>query len=120
MWKRLRSYSAYVDTLLTSPEAVDQALLLEEHRDQIGFFQHERLIHLLVTLAFALFTLLSFITALVLSLPSLFLLTGLLLLLLVPYLVHYYHLENGVQRLYIQYDQIQKLRAGGERTGWPE
>lgn len=76
----------------------------------ILFFQHERLIHLLVTLLFAILTFASL---------SLFLLTdflpmtaafALFLILLVPYIFHYYRLENGVQKLYGLYDQVKALR----------
>ncbi|NLA43621.1 hypothetical protein GX865_05780 [Candidatus Saccharibacteria bacterium] len=36
----------------------------------------------------------------------------LFLALLIPYIVHYYHLENGVQRLYSLYDEIAAFLEG--------
>ena len=70
------------------------------HERQLGYLQAERLAHLLVMLAFAIFTLVAF--GLCLLQPGLA--TGalllLLLLLLVPYIFHYYLLENSVQRWY--------------------
>ena len=112
MYKRLVAYARHVDVLLAEGGAgVDWDAVVAEHLVQISFFQHERLVHLLVTLAFALMELVA-ATATVLSgelaLAALMLA---LLLPLVPYVVHYYHLENGTQRLYGQYDRLLE-RAG--------
>ena len=38
--------------------------------------------------------------------PAMFALTVLLLILLIPYIRHYYILENGVQKLYTYYDRL--------------
>lgn len=75
---------------------------------QIGFFQHERFVHLIVTITFALLTMMSVIGVLLLIQPGLLVLTILLLVLLVPYVRHYYILENGVQKLYVYYDMLIK------------
>lgn len=107
MWKRLKAYIARVDALLAANDpATDWPLVQAEHLAQISFFQHERLVHLLVTLAFALMELIAAVTTLVLPQALTAALALLLLVLLVPYVVHYYHLENGTQRLYEQYDRI--------------
>lgn len=42
------------------------------------------------------------------SLTMLLVLTLLFLVLLVPYIMHYYTLENEVQKMYTQYDEILK------------
>ena len=68
--------------------------------------QHERIIHLMVTLTFAL---LSIGSVLALSFdppqPLIFGIMALLfMVLLVPYIRHYFVLENGVQRLFHYYD----------------
>ena len=79
---------------------------------QIGFFQHERLIHLIVTVLFALMTILVFLLAVTnFSLWSGVLLL-LLLLLLVPYIRHYWLLENGTQKLYQYYDKLEEMYHG--------
>jgi len=72
---------------------------------QIHFFQHERLIHLLVLLAVVfLFVGVSlYVTFASVSLPIM-VVHGLLFVLLVPYVAHYFTLENGVQKLYRIYD----------------
>ena len=79
---------------------------------KIGFFQHERLIHLIVTVLFALMTILVFI----LGVTDFALWTGVLLLLLlallIPYIKHYYLLENGTQKLYEYYDILEELLHG--------
>jgi len=64
------------------------------------YFQHERLIHLLVTLGIAvilMFVFCLFVTQLNRLYGILFLI---LLVLESAYLVHYYRLENGVQQLW--------------------
>ena len=64
---------------------------------KICFFQHERLIHLLVTLAFAFFTLLFMLLGMV---SYLFLFPFFILIIfLLFYIVHYFYLENSVQYL---------------------
>lgn len=79
---------------------------------QIGFFQHERLIHLIVTVLFALMTILVFLVAV----TNFSLWTGVLLLLLlgllIPYIKHYWLLENGTQKLYQYYDRLEDLYHG--------
>ena len=111
MKKRIVGYRMYVDSLLMdkmkrSPE--EWSKILEEHLTQIGFFQHERLIHLIVTVTFALMTLISMIASVTTGMPLLLILSLLFLVLLVPYIFHYYTLENEVQKMYAQYDEIRK------------
>ena len=72
-------------------------------KDKITYFSHERLIHLLVTLFYAIFTL-SFLALAMIS--YLFLIPfaiGLIFLLF--YIPHYFFLENAVQYLYKLYDK---------------
>lgn len=70
------------------------------------FFQHERLVHLIVTVTFAILTMISIVAALMICNPLLYALTLLFLVLLLPYIMHYYTLENEVQKMYVQYDRI--------------
>ncbi len=82
---------------------------LEELQTKIAFFQHERLIHLLVTLFFALFAILFLVLGMIsyIFLPILFI----LLIFLLFYIFHYFFLENHVQYLYKIYDQmVEKLK----------
>lgn len=111
MEKRILNYRKYIDELLTRND-VDWVALREEHLIQVGFFQHERLIHLIVTVIFAVLTLMAFCMSFGLMAAGLeggagwLLLVGVFMVLLVPYVRHYYILENEVQKMYKQYDII--------------
>lgn len=117
MYKRLTRYRMRIDALLQDPPSdVCWEELLWEHRDQIAFFQHERLVHLLVTLTFALMELACALASIFTASPACAALMLLMLVLLVPYVVHYYHLENGTQALYIQYDQLLVARSNSTHS----
>lgn len=109
MKKRIISYRLKVDSILSNPGSIPPERwteILQEHLVQIGFFQHERLIHLIVTVTFVILTLMSFVASLVVGMPALLALTLLFVVLLIPYIMHYYTLENEVQKMYVQYDRI--------------
>ena len=93
MKKRITEYRKRVDRLLADEEEKtyeEWECILEEHLVQIGFFQHERLIHLIVTVTFAVITVLSLFAPLLTGIMTLYGFTMLLLVLLVPYIFHYY------------------------------
>lgn len=109
MRKRILSYRNKIDNLLKENSSqTDWESVCEEHLIQIGFFQHERLIHLLVTLTFAIMAMGVMGIIIISGMMSLVLLEILLLVLLVPYIMHYYLLENEVQHMYEQYDEMLK------------
>lgn len=89
----------------------DLSGLKQELLIQIGFFQHERLVHLIVTVTFALLAMLAILSTLFVQTIFLYILTILLMVLLIPYIRHYYILENGVQKLYQYYDKISKTHT---------
>lgn len=107
MKKRILGYRTRIDALLNenAPDT-DWDAVLEEHLIQVGFFQHERLIHLMVTLAFAIFTIIGIFAVFLTGEIGAAVLTLLFLVLLIPYVLHYYLLENEVQKMYGQYDKI--------------
>ena len=110
MEKRILAYRKRIDELLQSKEA-DWEKILEEHLTQVAFFQHERLIHLIVTVLFAVLEIMSILGTVILSAMesgnmAMSILTILLLVLLIPYIRHYYILENEVQKMYVQYDKL--------------
>ena len=80
--------------------------LAEEVLTKIQFFQHERIVHLIVTFMTAMGCILFLLGFLLLEQTTLFVLFAITLCLLVPYMLHYYRLENGTQRLYDLYFQI--------------
>lgn len=106
MKARLLNYIGYVQGRLAADlSANDLALLRNDMLVQIQFFQHERLVHLLVTLLFALLLVAGILFFSVFPSVAVLLLDLLFLALLVPYIRHYYILENGVQKLYALYDK---------------
>lgn len=85
---------------------------------KIGFLQHERLVHLIVTALIAVLLFIS-IAAYVLD-GGLVLLPVIILLICleVPYIAHYYFLENTCQELYTVYDAIcRKIAEATENEG---
>ena len=110
MEKRILAYRKRIDELLQQNN-VNWAKVMEEHLTQIAFFQHERLVHLIVTVTFAILEILSIIGTVILAAMeqgniALSIMTILLLVLLIPYIRHYYILENEVQKMYNQYDEL--------------
>ena len=103
----MSEYLRYIDDLLKNG-CFDPQSLKQQHLIKIQFFQHERLIHLLVTCLFAVMLFISLGLMTIFKSPAFMLLFLLILLLLIPYVIHYYFLENGVQKMYRQYDIISK------------
>jgi uncharacterized BrkB/YihY/UPF0761 family membrane protein len=118
MQKSLEEHITFIENILRKKKNnFNWKALSDFNQTRIGFFQHERLIHLLITLFFGLMFFSSVIAALLLTNAgndSLFLNFGLLsisailLLLLFFYVWHYFFLENGVQKLYQLENQIAK------------
>ena len=109
MEQRILNYRKYIDELISQDNS-DWDAVIKEHLIQVSFFQHERLIHLIVTVTFALLE----VIVIALSVVSLTIAVGLLaialLVLLIPYIRHYYILENEVQKMYGQYDRMVEKR----------
>lgn len=75
--------------------------LLAYHDKQIQWMQHERIVHLIVTLFVCLFMLLSWGFAIINTSIPVIALAVLLLILSAAYIFHYYRLENRVQKWYL-------------------
>jgi hypothetical protein len=97
----MKKHENYVqEVLANNPDAEKLKELLAYHDQQIQWMQHERLVHLIVMLFICLFTLLVFgFSVIQTSMPSMILFV-ILLILAGAYIVHYYRLENGVQKWY--------------------
>jgi len=118
MNKKLQDYIEYIEKESEKPSKE----LQEYHKTMVQQFQHERLIHLIVTLFFALFMILFFIFfgALEIWLPrggwgeviiaGIGVIDGILLVVTLFYVRHYFRLENGVQKL----EEITKRLYGRE------
>lgn len=110
MTKQISEYLAYIEGFMAAEHsreeyARERELLLQ----RIAFYSHERLVHLLVTLAFAVLFMLSLFMYLTIHGAGLLILCILFLVLLVPYIKHYYFLENSVQKLYTFYYRMERL-----------
>ena len=106
MKKYLYDYIKEIDHLIKDQEKQDWVKIKANHLEKIRFFQHERLIHLLVTLSYVLFSILFFGLSL---LSEIFIIIfSVLMVFIVVYIIHYFRLENGVQYLYKQYDLLDK------------
>jgi hypothetical protein len=106
----MRDYIDEIDKIIRSGEAKNIDSIIEKHLIKIKFFMHERHMHFLVTMLFALMTLITFFYTMSNFSFGLFLLTIMFLVLLVPYIFHYYKLENGVQYMYDQYDLLLQMK----------
>ncbi len=105
MKEYLYDYIEEIDEIIDHKKVSDE--VLSNHLIKISFFQHERQIHLLVTLAYALMCIISLIVSLR---YIVFCVVGLILaIFLIFYVRHYFNLEDGVQYLYKQYDTLKKL-----------
>lgn len=101
MDKRLKEYIEYIAAVKEGDEELKNNFLL-----QLSFFQHERLIHLLVLILFTFLAIVSIISSFITEMILLYLMDLILLIVLLFYIRHYYKLENGVQRLYSEYDRL--------------
>ena len=110
MKKRIQSYMAYMDQQLEHNESgLSYEELCIEHEKQLAYFMHERLVHLLVTLTFAILAFVTFFMAVMNFSMGMIVLFFAFLILLIPYIMHYYLLENSVQYMYRQYDRLQQF-----------
>ena len=109
MLKKLNDYESKLWDMVDSgqPLTAEQLLSVRTH---IGFFQHERLVHELVMILFALLTVGGILFLIVRAELAVFALDVLFFALLVPYVKHYFGLENGVQRLYELYETLETLK----------
>lgn len=108
MRKYLTKYLKELEALLAQEHDsdFDYEALLRSHLNMIQFMQHERLVHFLVTMLFAICFFIALGIFLVTNIIALSLLLLLILALLIPYISHYYFLENSVQKMYYLHDEI--------------
>lgn len=106
----MKEYIESIDKLIESKKIDNIDSVIEEHLLKIGFYQHERLIHFLVTMLFTALTFATFLYTINNTSIAFIILTMLLFCLEVPYIFHYYFLENSVQHMYIQHDKLISLK----------
>ena len=106
MKKELYNYIGEIDNILKSNKKYNYEEIIKTHLEKISFFQHERLVHLIVTVFYALFTILFLFLAIVNV--YFWIVVFILLIFLFFYVIFYFRLENGVQYLYKQYDKLKE------------
>lgn len=102
--KYCAAHETYAETRLTEGGRLDGLLGLHERK--LRRLQHERLVHLIVTLLIAIVFLFSIWLFIALANPLVLILTAVVLALLSAYIRHYFFLENTVQRWYLLSDRI--------------
>ena len=116
MKKYCREHEATVKRALEEPEVT--AEILAHHMEMIAWLQHERLVHLIVTVMVVFAEL--FVVYLVLLHPELGIIPAVIMLafavLLGFYFYHYFFLENTVQRWYVIADKMMKEGRRNEGT----
>jgi uncharacterized membrane protein (DUF106 family) len=108
--KYMNEHEARVREALRDGDGRKLEAIREWHDRMIRFMQHERLIHLIVLLTVAAFFLVLLVWVWIRPGLPVFLLNGLFLILLVPYLLHYRFLENTIQGWYVLSDEIQRRK----------
>ncbi len=117
MKNEIDEYKRALKNTLDAGGEINEAILHTLEK-RIGFYQHERLIHLIVTMTFAIMTVLSFFMLTLSGQLAALLLSLLFLCLTVPYVGHYYFLENSVQELYrLYYDAYERFCTQKEKKG---
>lgn len=107
MKERILKYVQETDKLIKSNTKISKERL-DYHLIQIQEFQHERLIHLIVTVFTGIVTILFLLFGLLIENIGLIIAFIAILCLFIPYILHYYLLENNVQKMYYQYDELLK------------
>ncbi len=111
MTEYLKSYMSYIENRLSECKSSSEIEdILKEHRDKIAFMQHERLVHFLVTMMFAIILVIFMAVQFFTESFGLLLLITMIIILTAFYIKHYYFLENTVQKMYVVYDEILKKR----------
>ncbi len=107
MKKYMLSIIKYYETEFEKENA-DKEKLSAELLTRIQFMQHERLIHLIVTVLFSLLLFICILGFVCFEKIAFLPIIILILALLIPYIAHYFFLENKTQYLYSLYEKYTK------------
>ena len=109
MEKKIKEYEKFIEKKTKEKlNPIERVKLMEYHREMVTNFQHERLIHLIIMLFFVAVSLgllgilvwSLYSLGLVIEMLSFYILTGIVVIMTIFYVKHYYFLENHVQGLY--------------------
>lgn len=106
MIKYMQKHEESMMKSLTSEDGCNWNELIVYHKTQIEFIQHERLIHLIITIGIAIILAGLFIALMMTFNVGLTIIVLMLIVLEIFYILHYYKLENGVQRWYEIYNKL--------------
>lgn len=110
MTNYIKRHEKYILDAVEQNERIDE--LLDYHNHQIRWLQHERLVHLFVLIMTGLSLMLSLIGLLLSANLYIILLFIILCVLTFAYIIHYYYLENAVQRWYRISNMLQQKLTG--------
>ncbi|MBP3920381.1 MAG: hypothetical protein J6D28_02330 [Bacilli bacterium] len=99
MKKYITEYVEYVDNNITKID-------IEKHLTKINFFEWERIIHLIVTITSVILDILSMIIGICFNNILIIIIGYMIMCFVIPYIYHYFLLENCVQKMYRQYDEM--------------
>jgi len=106
MYKYLLNHEKYILKILQSDNINNLEKIIEYHLNQISFLQHERLIHLIVTMTVGII-LIGILAAAIITQNILMYFAAIVAIITEGfYIRHYYMMENGVQRLYELYNLL--------------
>ena len=108
MKKELKSYLNKIREIDNKEKINNKNEIIKELIKQIEFTQHERLIHLIVTVFVGLSTLILLGLGMIIESISFIIVSLITLVLFMFYIFHYYFLENTTQELYKHYFSIKK------------
>lgn len=103
MKKYIIDYLNYVDSVKEYDEE-----FIRMHLIKINFFEWERLIHLIVTITSVILTIFSFILGIGFDNILIIIIGFMIMCFAICYIYHYFLLENGVLKMYKQYDMMTK------------
>lgn len=106
--KYCAEHEAFIEKRLSGGEDLEELLRL--HALKLVWLQHERLVHLIVTLLIAVLFLFTIWLFIALGNPYVLILIAIVFVLLGAYIRHYFFLENRVQYWYRLYDGIYENR----------
>ncbi len=110
MTKQIREYLDMLERFFREEHSEAELLKMKaEMLQRIAFYSHERLVHLIITMSFAVFFMLALMMCFMVKNVGLVILAVLLLVMLAAYIKHYYFLENYVQKMYLYYYKLEKI-----------
>ena len=101
MKKQIKEYIKEVEEKIYKNEITQE--YKKDMLNYISFYQHERLIHLIVTLFVGICAIIFFLAMLYFEKLTIAIIFIILIILFIPYIFHYYFLENNIQKLYTLY-----------------